>query len=277
MKRIFFIIALFLICLFFHSALAHAEDEAKIVYINGSVKIQRSQDDFWILAKKGMLLKENDKIKTFIASEAEIALDLTLKNIVKLGQNTQINIESIKAKRLSMPEGKVFALIESLSSDSSFEVRTPTAVAGVAGSGMSVGTDGRNTTVSCFEDRAYARGVNVDGTPMSQIIIIDRGYKRIIEKFQVPSDVLMLTMLDREGWREFRDNLPGHLDSLRGKRAQGSRGAAIALDELQRIHERSEDKFFGDKENIYEEREPQRRDDWEPPDSPSPASYEVER
>jgi len=264
MRRVFFIITL-LTCLFFYSAAVYAEGEAKIVYSNGSVKIQRSSDDFWILAKKDMLLKEGDKIKTLIASEAEISLDSTLENIVKLDQNTQISIESIKTKRLSMSKGKVFALIESLSSDSSFEVYTPTAVAGVAGSGMSVGTDGRSTTVSCFEDKAYARGINVDGSLMIQTVIIDRGYKRVIGKFEQPSDLLMLTMLDREGWREFRENLRDHLDLLRGKRAQGSRGAAIALDELGRIQERAEDKWFNDKENIYQEREPQRRDDWEPP------------
>jgi hypothetical protein len=232
---------------------AHAEEAVKIVHTKGSVKIQRSLDDFWILAKKGMLLKESDKIKTLIASEAEIALDSTLKNIVKLDQNTEISIGNVKAKRLSMPNGKVFALIEFLSSGSSFEVCTPTAVAGVAGSGMSVGTDGKNTMVSCFEDRAYVRGINADGTPMAQIIIIDRGYKRIIGKFEAPSDLLMLTMLDREGWREFRENLRDHLDWLRGKRAEGSRGAAIALKELQRIQERPEDNRLDNKENIFEE------------------------
>ncbi len=269
MKRILFIIVLLTVGLLFYSVAVHAEEAVKIIHTKGSVKIQRSLDDFWILAKKGMLLKENDKIKTFIASEVEIAIDSTLKNIVKLDQNTEISIENIKTKRLSLPDGKIFALIESLPFNSSFEVRTPTAVAGVAGSGMSVGTDGKTTTVSCFEDRAYVRGINVDATTMTQIVIIDKGYKRIIGKFETPSNLLMLTMLDREGWREFRENLRDHLDWLRGKRAEGSRGAAIALEEMQRVQERTEDKWFGDKENIYEERELQRRDDW---DSPVPAS-----
>lgn len=265
MKRVLFIIAFLIAGLFFYSAAAYAQEQAKIVYIKGNVKIQRSSDDFWILAKKDMLLEKSDKIKTFIASEAEIALDSTLKNIIKLDQNTEISIEDIKAKRLSMSKGKVFALVESLPSGSSFEVRTPTAVAGVAGSGMSVNTDGKSTTVGCFEDKAYVQGINVDGTPMTQIVIIDRGYKRIIGRFETPGDMLMLTMLDREGWREFRENLRDHLDWLREKRAEGSRGAAVALEEIQRIQERAGDRWFESKENIYEEDEHQRRDDWEPP------------
>ncbi len=265
MRQAFIVITLFLVCLIVFSVSAYAQDEVKIVYTKGNVKLQRSSDDFWILAKKGMLLKENDKIKTFIASEAEIALDSTLKNIVKLDQNTEISIEDIKAKKLSMLSGKVFVLVESLPSDSSFEVRTPTAAAGVAGSGMSVGTDGKSTTVSCFEDKAFVRGVNIDGTLMAEIVIIDNGFKRVVGRFEMPGDVMMLTALDRQGWTQFRENLRDHIDRLRNMRAQGSRGAAVALEEIQRIQERASDRLFDDKENIYEEREPDRRDDWEPP------------
>lgn len=277
MKQALFIITLFVIGLTLFSISAYAQDEVKIVYTKGNVKVQRSSEDFWILAKKGMLLNENDKIKTFIASEAEIALDSILKNIIKLEQNTEISIEDIKTKRLFMPSGKVFALIESLPSDSSFEVRTPTAVAGVAGSGMSVGTDGKSTTVSCFEDKAFVRGVNVNGTPMAEIVIIDNGFKRVVGRFEMPGDLVILTALDREQWTQFRDNLRDHIDWLRNKRAEGSRSAAVALEEIQRIQERTEDRFFDSKENTYEERESDRRDDWESPaSSNSNSGYKLE-
>ncbi len=272
MRQAFIVITLFLACLIFFSVSAYAQDEVKIVHTKGNVKIQRSSDDFWILAQKGMLLNENDKIKTFIASEAEIALDSTQKNIVKLDQNTEISIEDIKAKKLSMLSGKVFALVESLPSDSSFEVRTPTAVAGVAGSGMSVGTDGKSTTVACFEDKAFVRGINVDGTLMAEIVIIDNGFKRVVGRFEMPGDLMMLTALDRQGWTQFRENLRDHIDWLRSKRAEGSRGAAVALEEIQRIQERTEDRFFDSKENAYEERESERRDDWEAPPSSGSSS-----
>jgi len=83
----------------------------------------------------------------------------------------------------------------------------------------------------------------------------------------MPGDVMMLTSLDRQGWTQFRENLSDHMDWLRSKRAEGSRGAAVALEEIQRIQERSGDRFFDSKDNVYEEREPDRRDDWEPPSS----------
>jgi len=242
---------------------SYAEEGSHILYVKGVVNVQQSGEDFWILAKKGMPLGDNDKIKTLIASEAGIALDPTKKNIVVLSQNSEMSVSYIKKKQVLLSKGKVFALIEGIESVSSFQVRTPTAVAGVAGSGMSVETDGKNTTVGCFEDRAYVQGIDVDGKLMAEIVIIDNGFKRVIGRFEMPGDLLVLTTLDREGWQQFRENLREHLDWLRDKRAEGSRGAAIALDAINRIQERSDDVRFDNKENIFERDEYQRRDDAE--------------
>lgn len=272
MKRFTVLLILFAVISLLVTIPAFAQSQVKIAYLKGLVKVQRQGEDFWTLAKKGMILNDKDKVKAFAAAEAEIALDSTLKNIIKLQQNTQVVIEDSGKQELSMPEGKIFALVESLPSGSSFEVRTPTAVAGVAGSGMSVGTNGSDTTVCCFEDKAYVKGINKDGTPMAEIVIIDNGYKRVIGRFEMPGELLALTSFDRENWQSFRENLREHLDWLRSKRAEGSRGAAAALQEIQRIQERAEDRFFEGKENIYEEREHERRDDWEPP--PPPADNE---
>jgi len=262
MKKLLFVVTIITILCSVTSAFA--DESAKIVYLKGNVKVQRADEGFWILAKKAMLLNNKDKVKTSVASEVEIALDSSLKNIVRLEPNTEIVIEDLKRQKLSMSMGKVLSVIESLSSESSFEVRTPTAVAGVAGSGMSVSTDGKSTNVSCFEDKAYVRGVNVDGTPMVQVIIIDQGYKRIIGQFELPSDLLELTQFERDSWSKFRENLKEHLDWLRQKRAGGSRGAAIAMQKIGRLQERFEDDFENNKDNIFEQDEFNRRDGTQP-------------
>jgi hypothetical protein len=237
-----------------------ADEGIEVLYVKGIVNVQQAGEDFWISAKKGMSLKENDKIKTGYNAEVGIILDPTKKNIITLSQNSEMSVADARKKQVSLSTGKAFALIEGIESVSSFQVRTPTAVAGVAGSGMSVETDGKNTIVGCFEDRAYVQGVDINGKAMAEIVIIDNGFKRVIGTFEMPGDLLILTDLDREGWQQFRENLREHLDWLRDRRAQGSRGAAIALDAIQGIQERFDDIRFDSKENIFERDDYQRRD-----------------
>ena len=264
MKKLLFITVILASVVMFGSLSVYADTEAKIIYLKGSVKVQEVGEDFWILAKKGMLLNDGDKIKTFTASEVEIAIDDTLKNIMRLEANTEVLIEDIRKGKFNMPKGEILALIEGLPDGSVFEVKTPTAVAGVAGSGMSVGCDGTSTTVGCFEDKAYVRGVTVDGKLMLEIVIIEEGYKRVVGRFEIPSDLLLLSIYDREKWSEFRENLRDHLEWLREKRAEGSHGAALALEQIEDMQERFDD----NKDNLFDEDEHDRRDDWEP-DPPS--------
>jgi hypothetical protein len=76
----------------------------------------------------------------------------------------------------------------------------------------------------------------------------------------MPSDLIALTMLERDEWTQFRQNLREHLDWLREQRAQGSRSAALVMDEISRIQERFEEDAEDNKENIFEEDEHDRRD-----------------
>lgn len=269
MRYVLFLLVLVMALSFFH-AQSYADEGMQVLYIKGVVNVQQHGEDFWILAQKGMRLNENDRIKTGYAAEAGILLDKTKKNVVTLSQNSEMSVSDVKKKQVSLDKGKIFALIEGIESASSFQVRTPTAVAGVAGSGMSVETDGEKTIVGCFEDRAYVQGINVDGIPMAEIVIIDNGFKRAIGRFEVPGDLVMLTMFDRGSWQQFRENLRDHLDWLREKRAEGSRGAAIALDAISRIQERADDTRFDSKDNIFERGEHQRRDDAGRREDPTP-------
>lgn len=187
--------------------------EAVVLYINGDVMMQRAGEDRWVNLTADTKLKEDDKIKTLGDSRAEIALDPSLKNIVKLQEDTEITVKSLRNIYLS--KGRVFTVIESLPAGSSFEVRTPTAVAGVAGSGMSVGTDGKSTDVGCFEDKVYVRGIMQDGT-LTIEVYIDEGYKRVIDRFELPGDLMMLEAFEMRQWSEFRDELSEHIDNLQG-------------------------------------------------------------
>ncbi|MFA5068914.1 MAG: FecR family protein [Candidatus Omnitrophota bacterium] len=248
---------------FFFNAYSGALPESgmNILQVKGVVNVQRAGDTAWQTASQGTLLVENDRIRTSVNSEASIALDTSDKNVVTLSQDSEMSIADIREKHLLLHNGKIFALIEGVESASSFQVRTPTAVAGVSGSGMSVESDGNNTTIACFEDMAYVRGVNADGTLMAEIVIIGNGFKRVIGRFEMPGDLIALSNLDRESWSQFRQDLRGYLNWLRDKRAGGSGAAAAAIDVIQGMQERLNDIRDDNKENIFERDEHQRRED----------------
>ena len=255
-----FLISIIALAAFCFCGIASAQDGAVMFFVKGEVKIQHAGEEFWSVAQKDMELRSSDKIKTGAGGEAEVSLDGSDKNIIKLHPNTEVTMEDVKNKKLFMQKGKVFALIEALPQDSSFEVRTPTAVAGVAGSGMSVGTDGNSTNVATFEHKAWVRGINQDGTPMLEVVIIEEGFERVVGRFEVPGEFFAIGAFDRDQWEQFRENLREHLDTLRDLRSQGSRGAALMLDEIQNI----EDQFNAqenNKENLFEEGEHRRRDE----------------
>lgn len=159
-------------------------------------------------------------------------------------------MEKIKDKRSQLSKGKVFALLEALGPGSDFEVRTPTAVCGVAGSGMFVQTDGNKTTAGCHEDQAYAKGINKDGSLTSKKII-EEGYKCIIEKFTPPGPLMALTAKEQKQWSEFREAIKEHLEGLKEEK-----GPEPAL-----TTDFKEDKTQTQREDRLEKDEQKRRED----------------
>ena len=168
------------------------ENIAEIISFNGDVKVYQADKNAWVDAREDMRLNNKDKIKTAASAGAEISLDSTLKNIATIGPETEIEIEDCKANKLFMSKGKIMAVLESLPAESSFEVRTPTAVAGVAGTVLSVETDGEETGVSCIEGDVYVSGLEADGTLMERVLL-RRRCRRMIRRGSRPGIIVPLT------------------------------------------------------------------------------------
>lgn len=249
-KRVIFTAGIVCVALFFILPALAQDDEAKIVYIKGEVKLQKAGQISWVTAGEGMIIEDGDRIKTFKNSTAEIAIDKDKKNIIKIEQETEMLMEKIKDKRSQLSKGKVLALLEALEPGSDFEVRTPTAVCGVAGSGMFVQTDGNKTTAGCHEDQAYAKGINKDGSFTSKKII-EEGYKCIIEKFTPPGSLIALTEQEQKQWSEFREAVREHME---GTKEQKSEEPVLATDF-------KEDKTETQREDRLEKDEQKRRED----------------
>lgn len=145
----------------FASCAAFAADkkapDAFIASMEGDVKIILTGDTDAQPAKKGLVLKEGDKIKT--GADSEALLQWSSGHKIKVYPLTNISIDQL-AKRagsekisLNVESGKMFAKANKLKSpDSKFSVSTPTAVAGVRGTEFMVNVqEDQTSTVSLLE------------------------------------------------------------------------------------------------------------------------------
>lgn len=114
---------------------AYGEDEyrAEVMSVQGAAEVINHQGARRPLAQ-GDLVQAGDTIATDAAGEVDLAYDGDWQNVTRIGPGSKVVIESIFPIALTMDEGSVYAKLDGLPPDSTFEIETPLAVAAVRGS-----------------------------------------------------------------------------------------------------------------------------------------------
>jgi hypothetical protein len=137
-KRLLYIMLILSLCHFCGVALAE-EDAASLSIMIGTVEVRPHDTDVWMEATEGMMLFGGDKIRT--GADGMVSILFSNGSLVSLKQDTTFEIESLNISqdkkdvdyKLQLTRGKLKAIVEELSDDSTFEIKTPTAVAAVRG------------------------------------------------------------------------------------------------------------------------------------------------
>ncbi len=208
----------------------------KILEIKGEVLIKAPQETLWRKASVGMSLEEGTELKTAKKSECSLSL-ATEKNIFTIKEGSQVKIKQLKPSQVFLPQGRIFALVEDLSQIESFEVRTPSAIAGVRGSGESVECKNKNTTVKCFKGRINVEGIAPQGA-LGEDPILEEGFGIEIDEFGNLGQPFILGPRDLREWDGFEDNIQG-LQQEEDKEAIDVKEERGFLDDL--IEERRQD------------------------------------
>lgn len=164
-KITFLVLFTFLVLSFGINAEAQ-ERKATITYFEGEVNVLRAGETQWTKAKIKMNLEVGDKLKTALASECEITLEDG--STVTVGENTTIDLkelfsqEETKKTKFKLWMGEIKVRTEKLRKGSSFQVETPTGIAGVRGTIWTIGYDEVTgiTTVSVEKGEVSVRGIN---------------------------------------------------------------------------------------------------------------------
>jgi hypothetical protein len=136
---------------------------AQIIDLKGSVSVKKDAAAAWQKAKMNMLLSKAAEIKTGKNSLCTLTFDTEMKNIMTIKENSLVKLESIIPGKVFLPEGRVFSLIDDLAKIEKFEVRTPTAIAGARGTGLSVQFLNSQTLAACYQHFVYVMGLDKQG------------------------------------------------------------------------------------------------------------------
>lgn len=123
------------------SSAPSSETKAKIVSLEGTVKILKKNAETWQAAQENQPIDEGDQILTGQNSSADIAYDNYLLNISHLKENTKAEIRSIDPTDIYLEDGSIFSALDGLSGKGGYQIATPTAVAAVRGTHFDVGYD----------------------------------------------------------------------------------------------------------------------------------------
>ncbi len=135
-----------------------AEDTAILSYIQGKVQLKFNDEKDWGEAVLNAGLQEGDSIKTGTDSKARIVLEdgasifIGPLSVFTVGKVTEDDETSARNSTFMLESGKARSNVNKLNTpDSTFEIKTPTAVAGVRGTDFMVEvdpeTDGSSVTV----------------------------------------------------------------------------------------------------------------------------------
>ncbi len=206
-RYLFLGLAVGILSLSFNTVFAkELERQAKIIFVKADVKVQKAGKPEWSFAKVGMLLSDGDTLKTGKASAAELSFDKDNKNIIRLEENSTAILRGKMLKQIELPLGRLRSLVKSLKKESSFEIKTPTVIAGARGSGWDVTAEPNKDTVKAFEDEIFVRSFDEQGKLIKEVYVRE-GWEVFIERFQAPGELIELMDTDRQDWSGWKEDL----------------------------------------------------------------------
>lgn len=232
--------------------------EAKVILVKGDVNIQKAGKTEWLKAKEGMILVDGDTAKTGKNSAVEIAFDRDKKNLVRLEENSTAILRGKMLKRVELPQGKIRFVVKSLKRDSSFEIKTPTVVAGARGSGGDVIARENEDTVRAQEDELFVQSFDEQGNLIQEISLTE-GMEVNIERFEAPGEIMEITGADRSDWGAWKEDLGGRVEeSIREEQPAPIQESISQVESVQQETTQKQDDY---KQDTVEHDDTQRVDD----------------
>lgn len=209
-----------LLGLFVASGLCHASTTistiAKLTEVEGEVTMQAKGRDGWRTVWDGDFIREGDRIRT--GAKSSCVIKWSNGNVLKVTPFTNLRFDKMtkdlakgdEKSSVNLWNGKIYARAKKLKdSDSSFEIRTPTALAGVRGTRFSIGVDAEETTsVHCFDGM-----LEVSGRRGGRVTL-RRKQSTTVRRDQPPEPPRRMRQEEEESFGELEDAVGAVLDIM---------------------------------------------------------------
>jgi len=167
------ILSIVLLCV---SSLANAAEsggsDAVVIVIQGTARVYNKDETKGRLLKKGARIKEDEEVK--VAEKSRIELRFADGTVMRLSEKSRLRMSELdfnkqtqsKNVKVDLSVGKLWAKVKKLSTpDSSVEVRTSNAVAGVRGTVYRVNVDeDKSALVKVYDGTVYVANPPRDST-----------------------------------------------------------------------------------------------------------------
>jgi hypothetical protein len=182
-------------------------------YVSGNVLLKRHGEVGWSGLERDASLEDGDIITTSENSSVEIKFGKDMKNIISAREDTTIKLDAITEggdKKITLENGKFFADLEALDSGSRFEVRTPTAVCGVLGTGFEAVVNQGSTFVKVYDGLVHVKSAGMRGL-ISKPVIVRQGSQTVIRKHGAPEQPVPLAEKDMQKWHNWKGDITQHM------------------------------------------------------------------
>lgn len=137
------------------------DHKAKVFNIQGTVLILRKSAADWEPLAPGSEIIEGDRLRTEAGSFVEIHYDDFYQNFVRIDEKTYAEFQSIEPTKVFLMDGEIFNTLEALPAGTSYEIATPTSIAGVRGTSFT-----RKYSSAGEEDETLVEDGTVDVFPV---------------------------------------------------------------------------------------------------------------
>jgi hypothetical protein len=146
----------------------------------------------------GDVLEKGDRIKTAGNSRCDIVMDEKGQQKIGIFDNSEVIVLLGKTEKFELVNANVLFSLEGLPKGTTFEVKTPTAVCGVRGTGFKIFADTTSTQINAYFNSVY--GKNFQGVVKD----IPPGYFRTINKNGNISKLLKIPNMSTKRFRAWK-------------------------------------------------------------------------